>query len=99
MPLSCPAAASLAAVVASVPLCATCCLPINRGLCERCAPSVLPQLKQPSLSAMMGTALEQTVRPVREQSKDVLKVKRRNARRLERAMRGEFTRSNPRRVA
>jgi hypothetical protein len=77
-------------VAASVPLCDDCLT--HEGLCIAHAPSVLPQLAQPHWYRLVGHTLSAD-KPLKEESAPVLKAKRRTARRLARAMNGEFTRS------
>lgn len=72
------------------PLCDACLA--HEGLCIAHAKSVLPQLAQPHWYRLIGTPLRHT-KPLPDESAPVLKAKRRVAKRLQRAMRGEFTKS------
>lgn len=79
-----------AAAIAAEPLCADC---LSReGLCLAHAKSVLPQLAQPHWYRLVGSVLAPD-RAVKDEAPAVLKAKRRTARRLQRAMAGEFTRT------
>lgn len=89
-----PPAPSAGFVVSGIELPPVCdaCLS-HDGLCLAHGKSVLPQLAQPHWYRLVGTTLQQTETPRPDETAPVLKAKRRVARRLSRAMRGEFTKS------
>lgn len=64
------------------------------GLCLAHGKSVLPQLAQPRWYRLVGSVLTPD-KALPDESPSVLRAKRRVARRLSRAMRGEFTKSPP----
>jgi hypothetical protein len=82
----------------SEPLCSVCVQIEHQGLCPAHIPHVCPTLKEPGWYRLVGTVQAPEV-ALPDESPATLKAKRRTARRIERAMRGEFTKTRPARVA